>query len=265
MNSDELRELAAVYALGAADAGDRARFEALLDAGDPDALSALEEYEETTVALAAAAARPAPPSVRAALMARIAGAEPGVGAAAAPHPTAPVSPVHRPVRRSWWPAVWAAVAAAGIAAIAVGLGVSSLYQRRIDALSGEAASLRAERERDRAVLTLLRDPASQVVALSGLEPAPSARARMIWNAPAGGLLIATGLPPVPPGKTYQLWAIAGRTPVPAGVFGVDARGTASLHVPPLAGVDRVDVFAVTLEPAGGRPAPSGQMYLAGKA
>jgi anti-sigma-K factor RskA len=48
------------------------------------------------------------------------------------------------------------------------------------------------------------------------------------------------------------------------VFNVDARGTASLTVPPLPGVDKVDVFAVTLEPAGGLPAPSGKMYLAGK-
>jgi hypothetical protein len=35
-------------------------------------------------------------------------------------------------------------------------------------------------------------------------------------------------------------------------------------VPQLAGVEKVDVFAVTLEPAGGLPAPSGEMYLAGK-
>jgi anti-sigma-K factor RskA len=32
----------------------------------------------------------------------------------------------------------------------------------------------------------------------------------------------------------------------------------------LPGVTRVDVFAVTLEPEGGVPAPTGAMYLAGK-
>ena len=37
------------------------------------------------------------------------------------------------------------------------------------------------------------------------------------------------------------------------------------RLPPLPGVDKVDVFAVTLEPAGGVPAPTGLMYLAGKA
>ncbi|MEK7446986.1 MAG: anti-sigma factor, partial [candidate division NC10 bacterium] len=109
------------------------------------------------------------------------------------------------------------------------------------------------------------DPTTRVVALAGAGPSPGARGRMMWHAGAGGLLAATGLPAIPPGKAYQLWAITGKNPpVPAGTFTVDARGTGSLRVPPLAGVSRVDVFVVTLEPAGGRPAPSGPMYLAGK-
>jgi len=112
---------------------------------------------------------------------------------------------------------------------------------------------------------MLRDPGTEIVPLAGLEPAPSARARMIWNERVGGLLVAAGLPPAPAGRTYQLWAIVGKNPpVSAGIFTVDARGTGSLRVSPLGGIRRVDVFAVTLEPAGGLPAPSGPMYLAGK-
>jgi anti-sigma-K factor RskA len=104
-----------------------------------------------------------------------------------------------------------------------------------------------------------------MVALSGLAPSPAARARMLWHEKAGGIFVAAGLPPAPAGKAYQLWAIAGQgAPVSAGVFAVDARGTGSLRVPPLAGVGRVDVFAVTLEPEGGVAAPTGTMYLAGK-
>jgi anti-sigma-K factor RskA len=48
------------------------------------------------------------------------------------------------------------------------------------------------------------------------------------------------------------------------VFSVDASGTGSLSVRPLPGVATVNTFAVTLEPAGGLPAPSGEMYLLGK-
>jgi anti-sigma-K factor RskA len=156
--------------------------------------------------------------------------------------------------------------AAGIGAIAVGLWTSSSYENRLEALAQETRALRTELERQQSILALIRDPTAQVVALAGLEPAPSARARVIWSSPSGGLLVASGLPSPPAGKTYQLWAIVGKNaPVPAGLLEVDARGAGSLRVPPLPGVDAVDVFAVTLEPGGGVPAPTGPMYLAGKA
>jgi anti-sigma-K factor RskA len=155
--------------------------------------------------------------------------------------------------------------AAGIGAIAVGVWVSSSYENRLEALAQETRALRAELERQQSILALVRDPTAQVVSLAGLEPAPAARARVIWSPPSGGLLVATGLPSPPAGKTYQLWAIAGnRPPVPAGLLEVDSRGAGSLRLPALPGMDAVDVFAVTLEPGGGVPAPTGPMYLAGK-
>ncbi|HKW91703.1 MAG TPA: anti-sigma factor, partial [Methylomirabilota bacterium] len=161
--------------------------------------------------------------------------------------------------------VLTAAMAAGVAAIVVGWTVSSTYEKRLDALARDADQLKAELRQQQNVITILRDPATQVVALAGLPPAPGARGRMMWHAQAGGLLVATGLPAPPEGKTYQLWAIPGsNVPVSAGVFTVDAAGTGSLSVRPLPGVSAVNTFAVTLEPAGGLPAPSGAMYLLGK-
>jgi len=143
--------------------------------------------------------------------------------------------------------------------------VSATYEKRLDALAQSAEQLRAELRSQQTVIAILRDPATQVVALAGLPPAPAARARMMWHAQAGGVFVATGLPAPPDGKAYQLWAIAGsNAPVSAGVFTVDAAGTGSLAVRPLPGVAAVNTFAVTLEPAGGLPAPSGEMYLLGK-
>ena len=186
-----------------------------------------------------------------------------IAAEGRPPSSAPVVPARR--RRSLWPAVWAGALAAGLGAIVVGLSVSASYEKRLDALAREAAALTGTLAREQQVIALLRDPSTAIVTLAGLEPAPAARARVLWNAPAGGLLVAAGLPAAPEGKTYQLWAIVGKEPpVSAGVFGVDAKGTGSLRVSALPGVGKVDVFAVTLEPAGGLPAPSGKMYLAGK-
>jgi len=45
---------------------------------------------------------------------------------------------------------------------------------------------------------------------------------------------------------------------------VDAQGKGRLAVAPLPGGASVDVFAVTLEPAGGVQSPTGAMYLASK-
>ena len=256
MNRDEIGELAAAYALGGLEAEDRARFETLLRAGDPEAVAALREFEATLAELAAAAPEPPPAAVKTALMARI--------AAAAPPPARPAGPPPR-VRRAIWPVVLSGAMAAGLAAIVVGWSVSSTYEKRLDALARDAEQLEAELRGQQTVIAILRDPATQMVVLAGQAPAPTARARMMWHAKAGGVFVAAGLPEAPAGTAYQLWAITGdRAPVSAGVFSVDASGTGSLSVRPLPGVSTVNAFAVTLEPAGGLPAPSGETYLLGK-
>jgi anti-sigma-K factor RskA len=261
MNRDEVIELAAGYALGALEMEDRARFEALLAAGDAEARAALRDFESTVAGLAAETAEAAPPDVKAALLARIdaegrsRGTLTQVLSAARPAPP----------RRSLWTVVAVGAMAAAIAAIAVGLAVSTVYDRRISELAREQALLKEELTRQNELVTILQDPATRVVALSGLPPAPEAKARMLWHATAGGLLVAQGLPPAPAGKAYELWAIAGTgAPVPAGVFAVDARGVGSLRVAPLRSGEPPDTFAVTLEPAGGVVAPTGSMYLVGK-
>lgn len=261
MNRDEMIELAAGYALGALEVEDRARFEALLAGGDAEARAALRDFEFTVAGLAAETAEVAPPAVRAALMARI-DAE---SRARAPLTQVLSSARPAPARRSLWTVVTVGAMAAGIAAIGVGLAASTVYDRRISHLAQEQALLKQELGRQETLVTILKDPATRVVALSGLSPAPGAKARILWHATAGGMLVAQGLPPAPEGKTYVLWAIAGKgAPMPAGVFAVDAKGVGSLRVAPLQSGEVLDTFAVTLEPAGGVPAPTGSMYLVGK-
>ncbi len=261
MNPDEVIELAAGYALGALEVEDRARFEALLAAGDAEARAALRDFESTVAGLAAETVEGAPPAVKAALLARIdaegrsRGTLTQILSAARPAPP----------RRSLWTVVTVGAIAAAIAAIVVGLAVSTVYDQRISQLAREQAVLKEELARQKELVTILQDPATRVVALSGLPPAPDAKARMLWHATSGGLLVAQGLPPAPAGKAYELWAIAGTgAPVPAGVFVVDARGVGSLRVAPLRSGGPPDTFAVTLEPAGGVAAPTGSMYLVGK-
>ena len=89
--------------------------------------------------------------------------------------------------------------------------------------------------------------------LQGTGPAPQAHGRVVWHDVAG-------LPRVPEGKAYELWAFHSGTPRPAGVFHVDDAGHAAVGVAAAGGA--VDGFAVTVEPAGGVPAPTGPIVLA---
>ena len=261
MNRDEIVERAAGYALGTLETEERAQFEALLAGGDHDARTALRDFEATLVGLAGETAETPSPGVKASLMARIDAAD--RSRATLVQMPSPSRPALR--RRSLWTVVAAGAIAAGIAAVAVGLGVSTVYDRRIERLAREEAQLKQELARQESLVAMLRDPATRIVALSGLPAAPEAKGRMLWHETAGGLLVAQGLPPAPEGKAYELWAMAGKSaPMPAGAFTVDARGIGSLRVSPLRGGEPPDTFAVTLEPAGGVPAPTGSMYLLGK-
>ena len=162
MSRDEITELAAVYALGALDGADRERFEALLRAGDREAVGALREFEETLASTVGDLRAPPPAHVKAALLTRIA-ASPRAGQVVdIARPREPERPA-----RSRWRAVMAGAMAAGLAAIAVGLAVSAAYQQRLDALAREVRSLREEVKSQQAVGSLLRDPATQVVTLAG--------------------------------------------------------------------------------------------------
>jgi anti-sigma-K factor RskA len=74
----------------------------------------------------------------------------------------------------------------------------------------------------------------------------------------------SNLPPLPPGRVYQVWVVTAQAPVSAGLLTPDASGGGSVYfetpvdiLPPVA-------VAVTLEPAGGVPAPTGAAYLVGK-
>ena len=162
-----------------------------------------------------------------------------------------------------WPAWGGALAAAALVAAYVVWTLNAL-EGELTQQAREVTSLQQEIARQQELLKTLVSADTQVVALEGLDPSPAARGRMWWHREAGGFFVASGLPAAPAGKTYQLWAIARGKPLPAGVFDVDPKGAAALRVKPVAGMGKVEVFAVTLEPAGGLPQPSGAMYLAGK-
>jgi anti-sigma-K factor RskA len=90
------------------------------------------------------------------------------------------------------------------------------------------------------------------------------KAYVVERAEKAWLFYAFGIPP-PPGKEYQVWFMTElEGPVSAGVFTPDQSGTGVvLAEPPSKLFGKIVATAVTLEPAGGLPKPSGEMYLRG--
>jgi len=120
-----------------------------------------------------------------------------------------------------------------------------------------------EREHE---LAWLKDPRVQVALLRGLEANPAARAKLLWNpGTKQGILWVSGLPPLPLEKSYELWAFVGDQPVPAGTF--DAKGDAATVIP-ISRQETLDEapvkFAVSIEPKGGVPKPTGAIVLVGE-
>jgi anti-sigma-K factor RskA len=115
-------------------------------------------------------------------------------------------------------------------------------------------------------IELLNAPTLAVATLKGTPMAQRAQGKLMYDQKTGrAIFMASDMPPAPPGKAYQLWYIAGTHVMPGVVFHTDAAGRATMRdqLPPEA--LNASVFAVTLEPASGVKAPTGEKYLLGPA
>ena len=100
--------------------------------------------------------------------------------------------------------------------------------------------------------------------LGGKGPQPNARAKVFWSERAKrGVLVAGNLAPLAPDRQYQLWVFVDGKPVDAGVFDADPSGRALFESKDLAAIRTAENFAVTVEPRGGLPQPSGPIVLVG--
>ena len=110
----------------------------------------------------------------------------------------------------------------------------------------------------------LRSPHVKVIALHGSEIAKSAEAVLLFDPDSKkAFFYAFNMPVLPAGKIYQLWAILDK-PVSAGIFGTDTGHKSRLVIRRIPAFALITKFAVSLEPAGGRPQPTGDIYLVGQ-
>ena len=180
---------------------------------------------------------------------------------------APVTPIDRlPAKRrgAWIP--WLAVAALLAVTAWLGARLASLQEAtgRLARMNVELAEKSAHAERVLEVLTAQN--AQHAVLTAAMKPVPMGRA--VYLAESGGLIFQGGnLAQLPADKTYELWLIPanGHAPMPAGMFRPDAKGDASVMMPPLPKGIPAKAFGVTIENAGGAETPTMPIVLSGEA
>jgi anti-sigma-K factor RskA len=250
-DGNNIHLLAAGYALDALDPAESLQFEQHLT-GCESCRADLAEYAAATGRLAAVAEQAPPPGMRAAVLARVAATTqlpPQVGQATEPPPddATVVVPLRR---RRPVGTVLLAAAAAVLAVAVVGVGWRAVT------LSGDLDAARTTAAEVAAVVT-----APDAESVSGDIPG-GARGAVVTSASLDrAVVLADGIQPAPAGKVYQLWFINGAGEATSAGFltpGPDGRAAQVL-----AGTSAsATTIGVTVEPAGGSPAPTTTPILA---
>jgi anti-sigma-K factor RskA len=278
--TDETREQAALYALGALSQIEARAFEVHIREGCSICEADLQGFDGVVCVLGMQPAEASPPIyLRDLLVARIQKERPPIAqdgedsAAGAARPgivTSDRSTGSRVVMP------WAIAAALAVVALA------SLYAwRRADERSrlqaGQMAGLVAQYDRLESQLDHLDKKNAEQGAMLRVMGSPGAK--MIPLTPqgsfnAGGELVcdtlgrqwvvSATLPAAPPGKVYQLWFVTPTAPKSAGLLETDAAGHGFKILTLSPDVGPVNAAAVTLEPEGGSEKPTLPIYVVGK-
>ncbi len=126
--------------------------------------------------------------------------------------------------------------------------------------------LQAELKAAQNVEKMIGSPALEMASLRGTAPMRSAWGRVMWNAKMKmWKLCAFNLPRLPKSKTYEVWMITAHgKKMPAGLFNTADKTQSIMMTPKVpANPHTMAEIAVTIEPAGGSPQPTGAVLLAG--
>ena len=271
---DELREACGLYVLGALDPAEHARLVAHLRTCD-ECASTVDSLRQVVGSLPFAVPQVAPPpELRGRVLSAAARVRPPRSSADAT--TAGASLVTKAPRRNRALAAgWLAAAAATVIAVVLWGQVSSLQtrlgdadarltdvSRRLDDSERRLQESTSETSAVRQRLAVLTAADALELRLVGQPPARQASARAFVSGTRGLLFAASNLPALPAGRTYQIWYLTRGAPISAGLMQPDAQGNATeaFVVPP--NLATPAGMAVSLEPDGGVPAPTGAIYLA---
>lgn len=249
---DGLAEVLPAYALGIVDDDERAAVDAWL-AANPSHHRELAAFQAVVDRLPLVVDE-REPAVD--LRARVLSTAAGVSAAA------PRPPTLMPAPLAWHrrPAPWAAIAAALLVA-ALGLGVwSAVLRGQLAEQRSVAQQLQDQLVASQAQIALLQtQPRVTIYTISGTSDAPNATGEVVFvPQQQAAFLTITNLPAVAPDRAYQVWFIQDGQPVSAGLLPTAPHQAAARLQ---ADLSRYQALAVSLEPLGGSPRPTGPIMV----
>jgi hypothetical protein len=163
--------------------------------------------------------------------------------------------------------------AASIAFVAVAVQLRRVMAER-DALLAEVASgadtaqapdtAGRQGAENEALVAAMASPDVRIVPLASGNA--TRMGRMFWNPSSNDwTFVVYTMPPPKPGMTYQVWLVTDSAKISAGTFNPDQRGHAFMQAKYALDRDALKAVAVTEEPAGGMPAPTGPIVISGSA
>lgn len=242
-----------LYALSALDGEDKQALETHLR-DCPHCQQQLAAARQSTALMGLAAPPVAPPlQVKAALMDKVRAEKRSPAAQSAPLKT---GKKHWGLRFSL---------GFGLAAAALAFATYELAKQDLER-GRQLQQLQAQVARDAAALQALGQvtgaPDSAQITLLQQPGGPPGQAHVLYNARMGLAVYSGQIAPAPSDKSYQLWLVpSSGAPVDAGL--VDANQQNGAVVVRLTPGLAAKAFAVTLEPLGGRPQPTGPKVLVG--
>jgi anti-sigma-K factor RskA len=284
--TEELRELAALYALGTLTQREARSFELHINEGCSVCASECRKFQKMVSAIGIASEEVnAPEYIRDLLSARVerepqtnvTNSQPNAPAEKQKQVplSAPASVLPQPRSNRSNPFPWILVA------ILILLGLATVYawkssqdiaaqlEARLSSSQADLRDLQTKLEGQKEdsgnldrVLTAIGKPGSRIARLAVQTTPPAFSAALFWDTEKGDCLLIGTFPPAPEGKVYQLWFFTAQAKVSAGPFRAGSTGLLTIPVPQEAA--NAGAAIVTLEPDNGSQIPTSPYYAVGR-
>jgi len=258
MTATEAKELIPLHALGALDTRTAQQVEVYLQAASPAEQREAAEFREVAALLPLALlSPPVSAGFKEKLIAQFVSDRSASTSVTAGAPGQVLEFNARPVRRRAPVMQWLAIAAAIVLAV-----TTLFFYQQNQQLRTERTELAQQLQLARNEIQQMQAPATRVIAMQG-QAAPQAHAKVFWDTARQQWVVAIfNLPAPPAGMDYQLWYVTKNAKLSAAVFRPGAEGRSELRLALPSGVpENLAATAVTLEPRGGSPQPTGEFYL----